>query len=350
MPTTKSERLRGARDRRGSLATLGAVPERAPVGNRARGLQRERRRLELLHARPGALARLSLGRGRARGPLRRQAAAVFRAGAVERRRSDPEGAAVRAHQQRGQSRRGREGVLLLSRLDADAFLPEVSLQVSAARLSVRRPGAHQPRAAARRAGVRAARHRRLRRRPVLRRVRRVREGVARGHPDPDHRVQPRTAGRDAARAADVLVPQHLDRAGRRPTARCLRRSPPADGSVINADACAARRAIHLQRGSGRAAVHRERDQYAAHREYAEPHAVREGRHQRLHRARSPRRCESAALRHEGGGALRDRRGGRAVARAAPAIVRSSAGVRRSAWRTVRRGLRRRARGAAARSR
>ncbi len=42
-----------------------------------------------------------------------------------------------------------------------------------------------------RAGVRAARHRRLRRRPLLRRLRRVREGDARGHPDPDHGRQPR---------------------------------------------------------------------------------------------------------------------------------------------------------------
>ena len=44
-----------------------------------------------------------------------------------------------------------------------------------------------------RAGVRAARHRRLRRRPLLRRLRRVRQGGARGHPDPDHRRT--TAGR-----------------------------------------------------------------------------------------------------------------------------------------------------------
>ena len=43
--------------------------------------------------------------------------------------------AVRADQQRGQSRRGREGVLLLPRQHADALLHEVSLQVSAGRLS-----------------------------------------------------------------------------------------------------------------------------------------------------------------------------------------------------------------------
>ena len=164
----------------------------------------------------------------------------------------------------------------------------------------------------RRAGIRAARHGRLRRRPLLRRVRRVREGVARGHPDPDHRVQPRAAGRDAARAAHVLVSQHLERRRTATSRRCCARSPRArTGSVHRRRSCAARRAIHLQRGCGRAAVHRERDQYATHREYAESHAVRQGRHQRLHRARSQRGRESAALRHQGGGALLDRRGGRA---------------------------------------
>ena len=58
---------------------------------------------------------------------------VLRAGAVERPRSDPEGAAVRPDQQRRQSRRGRQGVLLLPRRDADAFVPQGALQVSAAR-------------------------------------------------------------------------------------------------------------------------------------------------------------------------------------------------------------------------
>src|SRR5262249_14000001 len=96
-------------------------------------------RVGLLHARSGALTRLRLGRGRPRGNLGRQAAPVLRDRAVERRRPDSEGAPLRAHQQRRQPRRGREGVLLLSRLDADAFLHEVALQVPAARLPVRRP-------------------------------------------------------------------------------------------------------------------------------------------------------------------------------------------------------------------
>ncbi len=59
-------------------------------------------------------------------------------------------------------------------------------------------------------GVRTARHRRLRRRPLLGRVRRVRQGVRRRRPDPDHRVQSRAGSSHAARAADAAVSQHLE--------------------------------------------------------------------------------------------------------------------------------------------
>ena len=82
-------------------------------------------------------------------------------------------------------------------------------------------------AAPRRAGIRAARHRRVRRGPLLRRVRRVRQGVARRHPDPDHRLQPRAGSGAAARAADVLVPQHLVMRRTRATGRCCASSPRA---------------------------------------------------------------------------------------------------------------------------
>ena len=66
------------------------------------------------------------------------ASALFRAGAVERQRPHPQGAAVRAHERRGQPRRGRQGILLLPRQHADPFVHEVALQVSAGRLSLRR--------------------------------------------------------------------------------------------------------------------------------------------------------------------------------------------------------------------
>ncbi len=73
-------------------------------------------------------------------------------GAVERARPDPEGAAVRAVEPRGQPRRGRQGVLLLSRQHADARLRADALQVSAGRVPVRaiwsrrtpRRGSHEP--------------------------------------------------------------------------------------------------------------------------------------------------------------------------------------------------------------
>ena len=78
------------------------------------------------------------------GILRPRAAAVPVAGAVERPRSDSEGAAVRPHQRRRQSRRGRQGALLLPRRDADALVPEDALQVSAARVSVRRARRGEP--------------------------------------------------------------------------------------------------------------------------------------------------------------------------------------------------------------
>ena len=45
---------------------------------------------------------------------------VFALGALERPRSDPQGAAVRPHARRRQPRRGRQGVLLLPRRHADA--------------------------------------------------------------------------------------------------------------------------------------------------------------------------------------------------------------------------------------
>ena len=67
------------------------------------------------------------------------ATAVLRARALERQRPDPQGAAVRPDQQRGQPRRGREGVLLLPRRHANALLPALPLQVPAGGVPLRRP-------------------------------------------------------------------------------------------------------------------------------------------------------------------------------------------------------------------
>ena len=95
------------------------------------------------------------------GISRRQAAPVLRARAVERAGSDPEGAPVRAHQQRGQPRRGREGVLLLRRQHAHALVHEVPVQVPAAGVSrtgtsSRRTGAARARSSSTSCSTRAS--------------------------------------------------------------------------------------------------------------------------------------------------------------------------------------------------
>ncbi len=193
-----------------ALAPLGSLCQRAAVGHGARGLQRERRPLGIPHPRSGTLARLSLGRGRHRGHLRRRAAALLRACALERRRPLSQGADVRPDRQPGQPRRGRQGVLLLPRQRAQPRLHEVPLQVSAAGVSVCGSRRREPAPHSTGPGVRTARYWHLRRRPLLRRVRGVCEGGARGHPDPRERGQPRTRGGDLARAADALVHERLD--------------------------------------------------------------------------------------------------------------------------------------------
>ena len=163
------------------LEEVGALPQRAAVGHGARGLQPGRQRLELLLARPVPFAGLPVGRGWPRRYLGRWTAALLCAGAVERARSHSQGADVRPHEQRGEPRRGRQGVLLLRRLDAVPLVHEGPLQVPAARVPVRRPHRDQPPADQGRLRVRVARYGHLRRRPVLRRIRRVRQGRSGRH-------------------------------------------------------------------------------------------------------------------------------------------------------------------------
>ena len=178
MTNEEQGRLQQA-ETRGSVASLGALPERAAVGDGPGGPRPGRQHLGGVPLRPGGLPGLPVGRGRAGGHQRRQAAAVPVAGPVERARPDAQGAAVRPHQLPGQPRRGRQGVLLLPRRDADVVVPEDALQVPAARVPLRRPGRDQRGAGEDRARIRAGRHRDLRRQPLLRRLRRVREGLAR---------------------------------------------------------------------------------------------------------------------------------------------------------------------------
>ena len=142
------------------MAALGALPVRARLGHGARGLQPRRRGLVPLPARPGPLAGLPLERGRPRGDLRRQPAAVPGLRLLERARPDPQGAHLRADRRRGQPRRGRQGVLVVPRLHPHPLLDALALHVPAGRVPVRGAPGGQPRPRPRRARVRAARHRR----------------------------------------------------------------------------------------------------------------------------------------------------------------------------------------------
>ena len=78
-----------------------------------------------------------------------------------------------------------------------------------ARVPVRAAGRREQAPEQARTRVRAGRHRRVRRRPLLRRVRRVREGGQRRPVRADHGREPRTRCGAAASAADDLVPQHV---------------------------------------------------------------------------------------------------------------------------------------------
>src|SRR3990172_8760111 len=74
--------------------------------------------MELLQPRSSAFTGVPLGGRRSRRLLGRSTATLLRGGAVERQGSDSQGAALRADEQRGESRRRRQGVLLLPRRHA----------------------------------------------------------------------------------------------------------------------------------------------------------------------------------------------------------------------------------------
>src|ERR1051325_3615529 len=106
------------------------------MGDGARGLFRLWQLLGLFPARSCAEPRLSLGRRRIVRHYRPPVPALFRARALEWPRPDSEGAAFWPDRLGREPRRGREGALLLPRLDADAFLHEGALQISADGISL----------------------------------------------------------------------------------------------------------------------------------------------------------------------------------------------------------------------
>ena len=132
---------------------------------------------EHLRPRSGALARLSLERGRPGRHLRRAAAAVLRAGAVERPRPDPEGARIRPHRQPGQPRRGRQGVLLLPRRDALATAScAISTSIRRREYPYQLAGGRERAPQPQRPALHSARHRRVQRQPLLGRRGALRQG------------------------------------------------------------------------------------------------------------------------------------------------------------------------------
>ena len=189
----------------------GPVPDRAGLGHGARGLQPRRRRLGLLPARPRPLARLPLERGR---PGRRSATTSRRC--ASRSRSGTARDPILKERifgltgPRGQPRRGRQGVLVLPRLDADALVDALALPLPAGGVPVRAPGRREPRRGQARAGVRTPRHRAS---STTTATGTITVDYAKAAPttsaDPDHGAQRRPRDGDAARAADAVVPQHL---------------------------------------------------------------------------------------------------------------------------------------------
>jgi len=288
------------------------------VGNGAGGLLGRRDVLGLPAARPRAEPRVSLGRGRAPRDHRPRMPALLRGRALERSRPDPQGAALRPHRSRGQSRRGREGVLLLPRRDAHRLLSEGTLQVSATRVPVCAAGRGGPAPREARRGARAGRHGHLRRRSLFRRHRRVREGLARRHFDPRDGRQPRSGRGAAPRSAVALVPQHLV-VGAHRRGLLAEASPGTRRRGGNRGRARIPRPLPARgRGRPRPSLHRERDQRRPALRRAERLAVREGRLPRVRRPRPDRRGERRRTGHQGRHALHSHPTGRRRSDAPPA--------------------------------
>ena len=237
---------------------------------------------------------------------RRRAAALPRARALERARPDPEGAHLRADREPGQPRRGRQGVLVVPRRNAEPLLESLALPLSAGCVPVR--AARRGERSARQAGprVRAARHRRSSTttatgssRPTTRRpapttcsstVR-----VTNAGPDAD----------DAPRAADRVVPEHVGLRGRRGEAGAQGRGRRSDdrAPVPRALELVADAAPDGSRAGARSSATTRRTTSGSSAARAR---VPEGRHQRPRRL-GLRLGQPRWVRHEGG-VLVSRRG------------------------------------------
>ena len=205
---------------------------------------------------------------------------------------------------------------------AQPRLEPLALSLSARRVSVSGPDRRQRVAEQVPAGVRAAGHRDVRRGQVLDHRSALRQGQRRRPADDRAGDQRRPRDRDAARAADRLVPQHLVVGRRRAQAEdaCGGRFGGRHRSPVRRPDGAAGRP-RAGRDDADRGVLRERDQRPEAVRLRAAHAVPEGRHQRPRGQRGGHR-QSGAHGHQvlvlvpGDG--RARRNGRAAAAAAPA--------------------------------
>ena len=257
------------------------------------------------------------------GIQRRPAAPLLRARALERRRPDPQGAAVRPHRAGGQSRRGRQGALLLPRRHADALLHAHALQVPAGGVSRTRElvaGEPAPRREASRSSSSST--------PASSTTTATSTSFveyAKAAPEdilhPHHASQPRPGGGAAHRPAAALVPQHLVLGTRQPKRPSSRAGLAAIASSVTHPTLR-RFSLHCD-AADRLALHRQRDQRAgACSGPASPKAFfKDGFHELIvngdeeavesRRRSGPRRRPIYALRRAG------RRRGRASACASP---------------------------------
>ena len=176
---------RGAR-RANGVAAVGTLPERTAVGHGARGLQRERRRLGLLQHDQARSRAYRWGEDGLAGISDDQQRLCFALALWNGK--DPilkERLFGLTNSEGNHGEDVKEYYFYLDSTPTHSYMKYLYKYPQAA-YPYDRPRRHQPHARPRRVRVRAARHGRVRRRPLLRRVRRVREGVAGRHPGPDH--------------------------------------------------------------------------------------------------------------------------------------------------------------------
>ena len=275
---------------------VGAVPVRAPVGHGPRGLQRGGDAWNYFTHDQARSRAYRWGEDGIAGICDERQRLCLALALWNGARPDPQGADVRPHQRRGQPRRGRQGVLVLPRQHAHALLPEVPVQVPAARVPVRRPRRHERAAAASRTSSTSCST------PASSTTTATStSSSSTPRPRPTTSLMLVTAhnrgpgGGDAAPAADAVVPQHVV-VGRR---RSSEPSLAADGGRR------ARRASRARRRGGCAPTRRRallfcENETNNERLFGAPNAraVPEGRDQRLRRRRRRRRGQPGRHGHE----------------------------------------------------